>query len=328
MFVILTFPALAEPTDNPADVSSDTASTTSSLTKEDLVVEDKSTVDDSIQQIVDVNEGMLNDLTKGVKDLSADFQKYFLTKSIGKSLFNFFFPLGLFVMFMSWSIGLGKKAVDGTLYDGAEGTKGAFASALIALFAGIIVLSISKGVLQLVDGIMEEIASKISIKNLNGLQSINAMLAKEQMTYEESSAPIIGWLINLWNSIAANWVRGMGSLCTLICYIAIWIMLASRIIKLTIYQGISPLFFGLSTSDETKQYFKNFVMNYTLLSAQVVIISVLVTAFNTALVYAPNLIKLSSKAANLGFVFSGMLVSILFTILICKSSKFLQDLVR
>lgn len=328
MFVILALPALAEPTNNTADVSSDTSSTTSSLTKEDLIVEEDSELGKNLSTVVDVNDGILGELTKGTKKLTDSMERFFLTTTIGNNIFKFIFPIGLFVMFMSWTIDVGKKAVDGTLYDGADGAgRKAFTTIFVSLLAGIIVISLSRVVLTLIDGIMEEIASKMDTRNLVGLETLNQKFA-EEVTYKESSAPIIGWLITLWNFTVATSFMGLGVLCNGICYVVIYIKLASRCIKLSIYQGFSPLFFGLSTSEETKQYFKNYLMNYVLLSAQIVVISVLVAGLNAATWYAPQLITASGDAANISWIFGGMLINIIFTVLICKSSKFMQDMVR
>lgn len=312
--------------------SSDTTSTSSapaSLSPDDFTIDKNGEFNfqkyftlftDFIMKLIDI-------MGRGLVNTSSLFTTHLQTTTVADAIYKFFFPIGTLIMFISWSTSIGKKAMDGSLFDlGEGGGKKALIGSFTTLIAGLLIISVSRSILLLIDGIMVGLADQMFSIDLSAVKQA-ALAIKLDSTDPISKIPIIGWIINLVTVGVTNIFNSIALIVFVICLLVMIVVLVVRTIKLAMYQGFSPLFFGLSTNEETKQFFIRFIVNYTMLSAQIVVISALVMFYEAAIYMVLSGTLLPGFPSPFAACFS-VAINILFTILLCKSSKILPEMIR
>ena len=119
---------------------------------------------------------------------------------------------------------------------------------------------------------------------------IESFMSEKLVSYDAYAVniPIIGGIIQFFSYIVAQFPILLFNILVFLCSIIIGITLCIRMIKIGIYQGIAPLFFGTVTSESTARYFQNFMVRYIALCIQIVIIAAVYSAFEIVFVNGFN----------------------------------------
>lgn len=306
-----------------ADTTSETTSESAGLTSSDFDLGEEnidfSTVYTNIQHMnVELAISMLKAAILG----SDEFYGYLSASTISSVLYTVFFPIGLLVMFISTAISFGQKAIDGSLFDEANGGKKAIIHEVVRLFSSIFFVMIGKKILELIDALVQIFTISMFEFDVQSFFDYSNAIANSGESYEASSIPIIGFFINLINGAMARYQTNFILFLVNLCMVVITIVLGIRIIKLAVFQGFSPVFFGMSAGEETRVYTKNFLVQYCVISAQILVISALVTALQTAIagIYSAY----SSGTLQFGLALTGGIIMLVFTIMIFKSDKLFE----
>lgn len=232
-------------------------------------------------------------------------------------LADIFLPLGYMTFLICWAIGLGNKAITLELYEGKD-----FIRIGVSLIGGILLLSISTEVLRLIAAIAQNIAVDILSTETLALYDILPDLSIENY---KSSVPIIGIIIQMVNFLSDSMPFMLYFSLATVCAAIMNISLGIRIIKMAIYQGVAPVFFGLSAAESTKQYFRNFMVQYIAICFQLVAMAILFSFFEVAM-----LSMIADQIANplSGSFVSGGIMMIVFTVMMLKSDKLFERVFR
>lgn len=253
--------------------------------------------------------------------------KYLSPAAISSALYTVFFPIGLLLMFISFAVSLGRKALDGSLYDEPSGGgKQGLIKGATQLITGIIFITVGQKLLVLIDAIVQIFTVKVLKLDVSSFVNYSNAVAASGGGYQKSKIPIIGFFINLFNSLIASIQTQFTLLLIELCMIIVTVVLGIRIVKLAVYQGFSPMFFGLSTGEETRIYTKNFILQYCLISMQIIVISALVTAMQTAI--AGMYSAYSSGTLTGGLYATGIIIILVFIVMILKSDKLFDKVLR
>lgn len=260
------------------------------------------------------------DTLQGFLSQSGKMYTYLHTDIIASTLYSFFFPVGLALFFIAFLLNLNKQAVDGTLFDPSSGGKQSFIKELLSFFSGVIIISISSKLFSLIDGTAALLTQKFAQNDMNAMKSMATVV--QVAPYEKSNIPIIGFFVNLVNSIQSALDAGFFITLLLVCYVVVAIVAGIRLLKLAIYRGFSPLMLGLMANENTKNYTRNFIVQYCLISFQILIISALLSSFEVMMTgFFATMAKNPHDYALLGT--AGIMV-LVFTSMIFKSNKLFE----
>ena len=309
--------------DGTSDTTTVTTTTTTTTTQKGLSAEDFA--DDGTQldygALTFGNMALvLNSIIDSMQNLVAQSGKvygYLNTGAIAAMLYQFFFPIGLVIFFISFLVSLGRKAAEGELFDPSSGGKKGFIREFLLFFSGVVVISISGELFSLIDGVVAVMTQQFVGSDLTALQTFAGAL--QAGAYKKSNIPIIGFFINLVNSIYASLNTTIIAIILIICYAIISVVVGIRIIKLAIYKGFSPLMMGMMGGESTQRYTRNFIVQYCLISFQILIISALLSAFEVCLanIYA----SMAAGVLDIMLLSTAALMALVFTVMIVKSDK-------
>lgn len=108
---------------------------------------------------------------------------------------------------------------------------------------------------QLVEGVFNSTDAEIALSFFS-----NDLTESEAV--EGSGVPILGFLVDLFNTLAVLFPRLIASLVMLIVSWCVSIKLIIRSLECVCLISVSPLFFAALASEPTTPYFKNFITSY------------------------------------------------------------------
>lgn len=234
-------------------------------------------------------------------------------------LLKVFTPLGYAFFLVSWAVGVSKQSISLELFDGKK-----LVEVGVQMITGMVFIGLSSKVCVLTDKISGSIA-----RSLDGAYDY-AYLSSLREAWSGDNVwgghfGIFGWFLRTSGFFKAN--RALAFV-----YIALWIAgltlvvtLAIRAIKLAILQGVAPLFFGFVGGEPTKQYFKNFIVQYSLLSFKIVFIVVIQ---NCLQLYMQSFVARSVESGGLplGFAIFGVIIMITLATMINKSDEMFEKI--
>lgn len=239
---------------------------------------------------------------------------------ITKVLADVFLPIGYLVFLICWSISVAQNAMTLELWDVS---RGAFLRVLVALLAGILLMGISTQILQLLDQVARSLTADIIT---NTEINLDAITPKSSIEDYASDIPIIGWIIQIINWIFHLVPTLFYNLAVIVCSLIMAVSLGIRVIKLAIYQGVAPVFFGLVGSRSTAHYFQNFMAQYCAICFQLVITAAIFSAFQVS--YAAHLATTSVGNFKLSSFMMGGLVMLIYCIMMVKSDRLFDRVFR
>lgn len=254
-----------------------------------------------------------------------DIMSYFNPSGIANTLYSVFLPLGMVMFLFSWLFSIYKKTVTLELYE----MKG-FLSSFTSMLAGMLLIAVSGGLCRVIDSIASSVTRNILAASTDKVDEISARLGSTIGSWDsyKSNIPFVGFFKQLIDYLLANWWSGIFQFGMAIAIFIICITLCIRTLKLAIYRGTAPLFFGFYGGDDTKVYLRNFLVQYGTLSFQIVMIAILLSAYEVSL--ASYLAAgLTSPGIGVPVVMGvGGLITVVFCIMICRSDKLFEKVFR
>lgn len=238
---------------------------------------------------------------------------------IAELLLTYFLPIGYMVFLLSWGIGMAKQYIQLDFVDG----KG-FVSLLVKLFGGWLVMSVSKEVLSLVD-LLTASMSKELLANTSVMFTPNVLRDLWQTeTSADGVQSITGWLNRTFAWLGGNYYLFIVYIALIIASASFLVTIAIRAVKLAIMQGVAPVFFGFAGGEGTIQYFKNFIIQYCLLSFKIVFIAVMYAALNMAMTYWA--LSVTSFQTGAWLPIMGIVILITIVTMINKSDEMFEKI--
>lgn len=235
--------------------------------------------------------------------------------NVVKALTRVFLPLSWIILIISWVTGMAKKSLTLELYE-AKGMLASFAG----LIVGMILITVAEPILLLI----LKMASGIS-NDLLGSTQIQFQITLNSAERFSSKIPIIGPIITIIQNMVGMVPYMLMMLVLSIAVLVICVKLGIRAVKLAMYQGIAPVFFGLSASDATRRYFVNFILQFIVTAFQIVFISIFFSIFK--MVYANYITQTTMQVID-PFSVGIVVVALVVSIMICKSDKYLSDILH
>ncbi|MEG2380117.1 MAG: type IV secretion system protein [Oscillospiraceae bacterium] len=266
---------------------------------------------------IDKLVGLLVIIPRTIENLitQPDTYGFINVTTIVTTLNKIFLPIGYSVFFICWLIGVGKKSIELELYE-AKG----FLKQFSLLFIGLIFLGISTTILNWINGISQQLTAQV-ISTGKGATIAVAMQNIYEETYRnygdfKSTGFITGFLNQFFSYLSHAGLWLIFSVIFIFVFLIIAIVLSIRIIKLAIFQGVAPIFFGFMGSQSTQRYTQNFIVEYCKIALQIVLISITLYAFESSFV---NYLT-SSEALNNNMVYA-IISMVAFAVIIVTSDK-------
>ena len=240
--------------------------------------------------------------------------------AITELLASTFLPMGYLVFLICWAVGLAQGAVSLELW---ETNRNAWLRALITLVAGILLLGISTQILQLLNTIAQNMTAEVIT---NTELNLDAIAPKSSIEEFKSDVPIVGFIIQWMNYISWSLPILCYNVFVLVCSLIMAVSLGIRVIKLAIYQGVAPVFFGLAASKETSSYFRNFIAQYCAICFQLVITAVIFSAFQVT--YVSHLATISVDNFQWSSFMMGGIVMLVYCVMMVKADRLFDRVFR
>lgn len=256
------------------------------------------------------------DLIRGYLGSTGDTYAFIDVAGIAKSLLKVFLPLGYMVFLISWCIGVGTKAITLELFETKDLIKVG-----VKLLAGIIFIGMSSEILVLISQLSSSVAESVLVTGSFDIQA----LAEPITAFDKivSNIPIIGYFYRIYTYTLGNVPIMILNLGLVIVSWLISISLGIRLIKIALFQGVAPVFFGFMGSDDTKNYFQNFIVQYALICFKLVFTCVIFNAFQISFMKWVN----STRGFSMGIT-TGFVMMIVFTIMILKSDTIFEKMLH
>lgn len=242
------------------------------------------------------------------------------TAVITQTLNKIFLPLGYSLFFITWLLGISKKSMSLELYE----TQGMIKE-LALLIGGLIFMGFATYILDVINGISASIVSELIREQRNIGEDVTRQWFATKSN-PNSKIPFVGFFINIWRYYSKLLYPLISSIILGIVALIISIIVIIRALKLAIYQGVAPLFFGFIGGENTKKYTQNFIIEYCLISFQLVFIAVVYTAFVTS--YYTTVVNPFNETNNGIYFLRSSLLAIAYCFIILKSDKLFERVFR
>lgn len=191
--------------------------------------------------------------------------------------------------------------------------------------SGYICLQILKIISYLILKIESSAFSNLNTK-INNFTLIDVA---SDITLNQSNIKFVGPLIDTCIGL----ILAIGFLLVFIVMIIlagiILIKLAIRSIELAIMMVVSPIFFACYATETTKQYFRNFIITFIQIAAQLLYMTILIfIAFSWSSTSTGNVTNLSSALELIYSATPSILIFVMLAIMIVKPPKFLTNLIH
>ena len=275
-------------------------------------------ITDEIQQSIGWGFGTLRKIIT-----NSDENFYSISsRKLTQEMLKIFLPLGFIVMIISWCVGIGKKTVTMELFEVKD-----FIRSGLGLVVAMLFITATDAVLLLILEIVDNIS--LQILHLNDTDtSILFYLKYANYDVFKSNIPIIGPLINSIDYILIQLHMFLNSFMLMIVCIIVNIQLAIRMIKLCIFRGVAPVFFGMMAGEETKKHAESFILEFIITAANLIMLAVFFTMFQItwATLYLPY-IDNTGDFNTTGLLY-GSVIAITFCVMCCKSEGFLRKMLH
>lgn len=179
----------------------------------------------------------------------------------------------------------------------------------------------------LIKAIYDASFTNLSDNDINSFSLFD--VTKITISLKESNVKFVGSLIDTFLAIIL-WVGFilMFLVITILSGI-ILIKLAIRSIEIAVMLIISPVFFACYATETTKQYFRNFIITFIQIAAQLLYMTILVfVAFSWSTTAKGNITDLSSAFELMYSITPTILIFVMLAIMIVKPPKFLSNLIH
>ncbi len=169
-----------------------------------------------------------------------------------------------------------------------------------------------------------------AFSNLNTkINNFTLIDVASDITLNQSNIKFVGPLIDTCIGL----ILAIGFLLVFIVMIIlagiILIKLAIRSIELAIMMVVSPIFFACYATETTKQYFRNFIITFIQIAAQLLYMTILIfIAFSWSSTSTGNVTNLSSALELIYSATPSILIFVMLAIMIVKPPKFLTNLIH
>lgn len=233
---------------------------------------------------------------------------------IVQSVSKFLLPISYVIFFICWIIGIGKKSIDLSIYSGKEFTKIG-----VTLIAGIILMGLAIPITSLIADISQSLT-----KDLINSTTIDALkdLSRELKPFNDfsSNIPIIGPILQFITYYTAQFPLLVFNLGLIVVSLIIMVIAGIRIVKMAIMQACAPVFFAMSASESTMRYFKNFLIQYSLIAFQLFIMAIIYSAMQISFAGYVSA-GYGGEVTQWGTAFIGMIIMVTYCVLMIKSDK-------
>ena len=241
----------------------------------------------------------------------------------GVSLFNVFRVIGYSLVLVFFSANLIETTIKYEIFT-LRGAVSVFGRLLIAK----IIIDMSGKICIAIANICTEICGKILGTTLTELQ-----FSVPQIDLVTSDIWLVGPIIDYIVAMLIQGPLGLIMLTIVITSILILIKLLLRSFEMAMLVTVSPAFFACFSSDVTKQYFKNFIVTFIQVSAQIIFMAVVYyigTSQITGFGYAPD--EPIQTFAEVGQwcikVIPNTIVMVAMAIMMIKPPRVLTNLIR
>ena len=144
-----------------------------------------------------------------------------------------------------------------------------------------------------------------------------------------SNVPIIGPIIDIFVGFCLSLPLGLITFTVLVLSALISVKLILRAFELAMLTSVSPAYFACFSSEVTRPYFRNFILTFIQVAAQIIFMAiVLYIGTSVALPSEIEIKELSDVARFLGSVLPRTLVLVAMTIMMIKPPKVLTGLIK
>lgn len=175
----------------------------------------------------------------------------------------------------------------------------------------------------------------ISTDWLNSIASLTSTIANNiniGVSLQSSNLWIIGWIVDFLNGLLLAFSILIVLIPLFVMIVLVFVKLFVRSFELAMLQCVAPVFFACLTGEETKPYFKKFILTYISVVAEVIFMAIvwyvyiayLNTAFETSTATAGSVGEIFSLESG---ILNFTMVSIGAFILMIKPPRILKNLI-
>ena len=237
-----------------------------------------------------------------------------------EALLPVFSVFGSIVLMILWSINVAK----GTTSIATNDMRGLI-RAVVTLPVTIILMSASYGIMALINRLFDLMTRSV-------FKSFDTQLTLQQwemvQTYAETGweklpiiGPLLSWLSYLWSGAPL----AIYNIFMLVSALIIGVTIATRLVKLAMYQGIAPFVIAFGASDITRSYARNFVSEYLVVGLQLPIMAVFFGIAKIAMTASLNTMR-SVETFTIANSFPTLFIICSLILMITKAEKWLRQI--
>jgi hypothetical protein len=203
--------------------------------------------------------------------VNSDDQFFYISaKQVTSKLNDIIRPIAYLVAFIAWLVAVGHKGiVDGELLEIKEVNK-----LMITLIISLSLIVASDKICMLILGMCDSITLDIVKSSSVDFSKMNSVYATYDSLRVLGAIPFIGPVVQMIFHFAINVPFFMEQLMLSLVSLIVNCVIIVRMVKLCIYQSLSPAFFGLGGNSTLGKYFENFIIEFIITALEIVIMAV------------------------------------------------------
>lgn len=284
--------------------------------------------DMSLENGSEWSESFVGEFMKDLKDIlnkfsisnnliySDDFFSGSLVDDIINKAYRVIYPTAFALMAIIWLISVGKSSVSTDLWN-----KDSCIKPLLRLAWAVGLMSLAIPILELIFSIFHTLAATAYYDGIaNGVESLFDQILAESKDWLDDSW-VVGGILTFFNVVWNLPKILLYLLLEVLFGMVFYIVITIRFLKLATMQCISPFFFACAGSEKTDKHLHNFMLEYTICCAQILVAMVM---YSLVTVMYANMTTGWMALQNL----LGVVMYIAGIITVAGSGKFLRNLLK